>query len=90
MPMVIRAGKYEGMMPLFSVDYYDPKTLPFNFSNDILITLEMPRYPTKGPFGESSFRCYSVHLLQRSLVCVGEHVYGKKKLRKGKKKEKEK
>ena len=68
MPMVIRVGKYEGMMPLFSVDYYDPKTLSFNFSNDILITLEMPRYPTRGPFGESAFRCYSVHLLQRSLA----------------------
>ena len=31
-------------------DYYDPKTLPFDFGNQIFITLEIPSYPTRGPF----------------------------------------
>ena len=51
----------------FLVDYFDPETLSFNFGNHIFITLEMPRYPTRGPFEKSTFCCYFVHLLQRSL-----------------------
>ena len=55
---------------LFSVDYYEPKTLSFKFGSAIFITFEMPRYPTRGPFGKSTFFCYSVNLLQRSLGSI--------------------
>ena len=38
MAMVMRTRKSEGVMPLKSnIDYYDPKTPPFNFGNNIFI-----------------------------------------------------
>jgi hypothetical protein len=51
---------------LFSVDFCDLKSMSLKFGNDVFITLEIPRYIY--PFENSTFRCYSVHLLQRPLI----------------------
>ena len=43
----MRAGKWEGVMPLppnfFSFNPYDLKFMSFKFGNDIFVTFEMPR-----------------------------------------------
>ena len=37
---------------VFSVDFYDLKSLSFKFSNDSFITFEMPRVSCKRPVGK--------------------------------------
>ena len=47
MAMFMRAGKWEGVMPLplnfCFVNSYDLKFMSFKFGNDIFVTFEMPR-----------------------------------------------
>jgi hypothetical protein len=40
---------------VFSVDFYDLKSLSFKFSNDTFITFEMPRVSTKGSLAKLTF-----------------------------------
>ena len=55
---------------LFSVDSYDLKSMSFKFGNAIFNTFEMPRSSYLMLVGKFTFSCYSVHLLQRSLLTV--------------------
>ena len=47
---------------LFSVDFYELKSMSFKFGNDIFITFEMPRSFLTMVFWRITFRCYSVRL----------------------------
>ena len=66
MAKFMRAGKWEGVMPLppyfFSVNSYDLKFMSFKFGNDIFVTFEMPRVAYTMIFQKITFPFYSVHL----------------------------
>ena len=53
---------------LFSVNFYDLKSMSFKFGNDIFIILDMPRSSFTMIFWKITFRCYSVHLYSEVLA----------------------
>ena len=75
----MRAGQLVGRRnanptKLFSVNYYDLKSISFKFGNAICNTFEMPRSSYLMFVGKFTFCCYSVHLLQRALsICIVLH-----------------
>ena len=52
----------------FSVDSYYLKSMSFKFDNAICNTFEVPKSSYLMSIGKFTFCCYSVHLLQRSLI----------------------